>query len=1751
MFKIIAYGLWICPHRESSHVLKGIASFKNSLRSLSPWCPVSPPNAISADASVHPSALLDSSSSSPTLKEKNSHMPEGQHKSKMKQKHRHKAYLNCFGNVLDLISILCYWIDLGLMLNGYRTMTIFKTLGASRPLRLLYLFSGTAMIMESLEESLSLLLVVLGFFFFFLLLWSLIGLISFQGAFSRRCYALEETGEPTIVVPPLYCSGFYNGTSVVGPYNKVQDDYGYPGRQGYLCATGQMCIEDPPNNPFDGFVNYDNIFSAFFNTFTFQTLEGWTPTMYQNQDSESNSVAIYYCLGVYIMSFLITFLLFAVVASSFMHTRASHAANGFKGKKKKYPLLRVANTSENVTQDDIAWMYGDPYNEAGLGVTRLWLKHTVTDMVKSAGFFYFGGLLVCLNLVFMCMRSFYSSDDMLEMIDNAETAFTFIFVIEIILRIVGAPNWIQFWSLGRNQVDLLLVISTCVIQLPMIQNLDIYKYLTIFQVFRLYRLLICFPRVRRIIYAALGSGESIINVVLFLVMSTALCCPIFMQMAGGDFGSVIGPNDTALRFDTFFQSFITLIMIYTSESWTALLYNAMESQPGLGSVYVGTITCVYFVFARYILGGLYIAVILENFELEEEHIRQYQIKRFIRRHRDKDVDKSEAILNKLFSSIYDKSDKRSVQVSKLPASLTAPLSRSSLTELLKDTEVPSIYCESTGTPEVQKLSKKEGRSRKKVDHRHVYTNTAFADTTADDAIDDYELADDAIDDYELIVAEENRSEQQSRLPQTKALLLFSNHSKVRYFCKRLAGNNVDGNRERKNAFNWFIMACVVLSILLVILDEPSTRVARENSIVQYVYSILDYILSAIFVIEIIIRIIADGLILPQRSYLRSSWNTLDFCVVIFNAIVVCLGPAYCPRVLNTLRSLRVLRVVRYFKGVRDIFIDLFHAFPLMLDALMLTFIVLVPYSVYGVNIFGGKFWLCNDSASQDQAGCIGEFSNNISDQENIERNILIPRVWQNPNANAYSFDTFLDAFNHLLGLTSTEGWVDSMFSAMSTPTELNQQPQFSWDSPLIYHSIFYLSFMIISHGVVQLFVGVIIEKFKQRSGITTFTLKQRQYLDLRRQMAEVKPAIKAYRPDSIIRGWCYDLVANKRGIFNQITMYIVIVNILVVCTEYKNEPYWLEQLQEYAYMACIIIYALEVFIKFLGMGYKKWIASKWNWYDGFIAFGAVFLLSMRFAIPDLWTLRVERYFLVFAAFRLGESIDVLQKIYHTVAHSMPSIIHVSAVFLIVMCLFAMLFMELFGLTRYGPNSDEIANFRTYGNALLLLVRMTTGEGWNYVMMDYVVTAPNCVASDSYLETDCGYPSWSLFLFNFFYIVCTHIFMNLFTAVIISNFEHTYERQSRFTGLTKNDLRKFRHAWADIDPSGTGYIQKKDVTKLLHHIRDQFQLGIYDDTYSIKNIIKLSKVGTENYTQEVADERLDEKSVRPGSYYAQAPMFCSYNIQQVNNCLSKIDMTELQKRRKQYNLLYREIVEAETIKGISFADVLIIITYRFINIEESLAVEPLIARLEKLERLERSYAVEKACGVFLTLIQRKRYLHQLWQKHNEDEIKKLGVASPNLYLDTSMASLRLGGSSPTKAVEKQRHSPVPRIIVENVAFSDSTPQTPVAVSPLSNFSLDTQHGTPFGGPHSPNTMSGLPSPNPDEDESPFFGSGSLNFFSHSPGSAGLSPYARHSWLMMDSHLSMSEELANRLMDNLHNNTWSGLLEEEEEANLSTS
>ena len=161
------------------------------------------------------------------------------------------------------------------------------------------------------------------------------------------------------------------------------------------------------------------------------------------------------------------------------------------------------------------------------------------------------------------------------------------------------------------------------------------------------------------------------------------------------------------------------------------------------------------------------------------------------------------------------------------------------------------------------------------------------------------------------------------------------------------------------------------------------------------------------------------------------------------------------------------------------------------------------------------------------------------------------------------------------------------------------------------------------------------------------------------------------------------------------------------------------------------------------------------------------------------------------------------------------------------------------MTRLGPSTTGLANFESFGNTMLMLIRMTTGENWDFVMHDMMIQAPFCTPNrTSYLDSDCGSQPWAYFMFLSFYIICTYILLNMFIAVIISNFSFAYQRDSLTTLITREDLRNFKMTWAKFDPRGTGYIDPKYLSKFLRSVDGRLCTRIYaNPEFSIPNLVK--------------------------------------------------------------------------------------------------------------------------------------------------------------------------------------------------------------------------------------------------------------------------------------------------------------------------
>lgn len=198
----------------------------------------------------------------------------------------------------------------------------------------------------------------------------------------------------------------------------------------------------------------------------------------------------------------------------------------------------------------------------------------------------------------------------------------------------------------------------------------------------------------------------------------------------------------------------------------------------------------------------------------------------------------------------------------------------------------------------------------------------------------------------------------------------------------------------------------------------------------------------------------------------------------------------------------------------------------------------------------------------------------------------------------------------------------------------------------------------------------------------------------------------------------------------------------------------------------------------------------------------------------LWQ-TLHKLFLVLLVLLLIPRNSQLDQLFKTAAASLSAIVSLLATWFVLFLVFAIAMTQTFGLTRFNANETGNVNFRDVPRALILLFRMSTGEGWNQIMTDYAtVVPPLCTVGANFLDTDCGSFAWAYALFIAWNILSMYIFVNMFISLIFESFSYVYQRHSGLAEVGRSELRRFKEAWAEYDPDATGYIKKEDLPKLM-------------------------------------------------------------------------------------------------------------------------------------------------------------------------------------------------------------------------------------------------------------------------------------------------------------------------------------------------
>ncbi|WQF85104.1 Putative EF-hand domain, voltage-dependent calcium channel, alpha-1 subunit, Ion transport [Colletotrichum destructivum] len=1584
-----------------------------------------------------------------------------------------RAFLRHSFNRLDFLAVVAYWISFALRITGIESekhLYVFRMIACLRILRLLALTNGTAIILRSLKKAAPLLVRVAFLIAFFWILFAIIGVQSFKASLSRQCVWLDPTDptnrEKSFTNEMQFCGGFLdNETGKSMPWvlltdENVLDNFknGRKAGKGFLCPRGSICLQQ--ENPYNSTVSFDNIAQSLEMVFVIISSNTFSDIMYYTTNSDYLPAALFFGAGIMILMLWLVNLLIAVITSSFQVIREESRASAFTATEEP-PIP-------------------EPMDEPPPKMSALQRICDKTSLIWIA--------VIAFGLLAQAFRSSRMSNSRGRFIDSVEVAVTLLLDVEIIIRI--AAGWRTFHRSKRNIIDFGLAVITTIILIPPIRNSgETYAWLTVFQIVRVYRLVLAVPMTRKLIVMVLGNSNGIANLMLFVFLITFLMAILAAQLFRGEIPKHSDDGDlNEVSFFTIYNSFLGMYQILSSEDWTSMLYNVTSHMNEHDTGWIGAVFLVgWFILSFFILVNMFIAVIQENFDVSEDEKRLEQVKAFLQR---KELGKSSSSLTLSNIFTFGKSRRRKDPLDYGPAMMEMLLKDAVVHEFLDDaTDLPHDGSNEELSPtraqthhvgEVRPgiLSSMWGKVKSAFsskDPNPFYSNLRF--DGPNDTLDPRQMARQAVS--ATSARKKAQRDYLARHPNyNNSLFIFTPNNPIRRFCQRIVGpgrgnerfEGVEPNKIAWYASSAFIYACIVAMVVIACVTTPlyqkQYQAEHPEFSITFWYVWTDLAFAVIFSVEAVIKVIADGFFFTPNAYYRSSWGFIDGIVLItllINVGTLLANDGAVSRAIGAFKALRALRLLNVSDSARDTF----HSLIIVggwkiLSAAFVSISLLIPFAIYGLNLFNGQMISCNDGDDSIVriSDCFGEFN---STPFNDDWPMLAPRV---PANDYFSFDDFASSLFILFQIVSQEGWIDVMFAAQAVtgrglqPKELNRQG----------NAMFFVVFNLLATVfVLTLFISVFMRNYTEQTGVAFLTAEQRSWLELRKLLRQISPSKSSYNEsEKTWKKWCHKRAIEKRGKWYTAVTYVLICHLLLLLLEYHGEPQWWTDSRDGIFLAFTLVYMTNIAIRITGLGWARFRRSSWDLYSLVVVTGAFVSTSVLIISRSSDTyVQLHKFFLVAILLLLIPRNDALDQLFKTAAASLTTIGNLLATWLVFFLVFAIALTQAFSLTRFGENEEANINFRSVPNALILLFRMSCGEGWNQVMEDYAtIEPPLCVDNPDFFDSDCGSKPWARFLFVAWNILSMYIFVNLFVSLIYESFSYVYQRSSGLAAVDRDEIRRFKEAWRSVDPAGTGFISKEAFPRLLGELSGVFEMRIYDADDSVRQIL-------EDVRNDAATTGARHMSIASASNYS-----AGVDIQRLNRRLAQIDVDKVRERRRRFNIFFEEVmVSADPDKGISFTSVLMILAhYNIINDSKSLKLEEFLRRRARLQRVEEEVRRRVVLGFFDTLYWTRKFKKHIDMRKSARMTAIPQLDIPHILVDDDELRLKsspVAGTGQTRSAlltvddaNKSSHNswsgPGPTDLPSDdyqhpLSLARSGPTTPGHQSTHSAFSFELQEG----------------------------------------------------------------------------------------------
>ncbi|XP_019579807.2 voltage-dependent L-type calcium channel subunit alpha-1D isoform X18 [Rhinolophus sinicus] len=1270
-----------------------------------------------------------------------------------------------------------------------------KALRAFRVLRPLRLVSGVPslqVVLNSIIKAMVPLLHIALLVLFVIIIYAIIGLELFIGKMHKTCFFADS--DIVAEEDPAPCAFSGNGRQCTA--------------NGTECRSGWV-------GPNGGITNFDNFAFAMLTVFQCITMEGWTDVLYWMNDAMGFELPWVYFVSLVIFgSFFVLNLVLGVLSGEFSKEREKAKARGdFQKLREKQQLEEdlkgyldwitqaedidpeneeeggeesKRNTSmptsetESVNTENVS---GEGENQGCCGnlcqaiskskLSRRWRRwnrfsrRRCRAAVKSVTFYWLVIVLVFLNTLTISSEHYNQPDWLTQIQDIANKVLLALFTCEMLVKMYSLGLQAYFVSLF-NRFDCFVVCGgiteTILVELEIMSPLGI-------SVFRCVRLLRIFKVTRHwtslsnLVASLLNSMKSIASLLLLLFLFIIIFSLLGMQLFGGKFNF----DETQTKrstFDNFPQALLTVFQILTGEDWNAVMYDGIMAYGGPSSS--GMIVCIYFIIlficGNYILLNVFLAIAVDNLA-DAESLNTAQKEEAEEKERKK-IARKESLENK-------KNNKPEVnQIANSDNKVT-------IDDYREEDEDKDPY-----PPCDVPVGEEEEEQEEEEDEPEVPAGPR-----------------------PRRISELNMKEKIVPIPEGSAFFILSKTNPIRVGCHKLINHHI---------FTNLILVFIMLSSASLAAEDPIRSHSFRNTILGY----FDYAFTAIFTVEILLKMTTFGAFLHKGAFCRNYFNLLDMLVVGVSLVSFGIQSSAISvvKILRVLRVLRPLRAINRAKGLKHVVQCVFVAIRTIGNIMIVTTLLQFMFACIGVQLFKGKFYRCTDEAKSNPEECRGLFI--LYKDGDVDNPVVRERIWQNSD---FNFDNVLSAMMALFTVSTFEGWPELLYKAIDSNGE-NVGPIYNYRVEI---SIFFIIYIIIvAFFMMNIFVGFVIVTFQEQGE------KEYKNCELDKNQRQcVEYALKArplrrYIPKNPYQ-YKFWYVVNSSP-FEYMMFVLIMLNTLCLAMQHYEQSKMFNDAMDILNMVFTGVFTVEMVLKVIAFKPKGYFSDAWNTFDSLIVIGSIIDVALSEADNSEESNRISiTFFRLFRVMRLvkllsrGEGIRTLL---WTFIKSFQALPYVALLIAMLFFIYAVIGMQMFGKVAMRDNNqiNRNNNFQTFPQAVLLLFRCATGEAWQEIMLA-CLPGKLCDPESDYNpgeENSCG-SNFAIVYFISFYMLCAFLIINLFVAVIMDNFDYLTRDWSI---LGPHHLDEFKRIWSEYDPEAKGRIKHLDVVTLLRRIQPPLGFG---------------------------------------------------------------------------------------------------------------------------------------------------------------------------------------------------------------------------------------------------------------------------------------------------------------------------------------